>query len=304
MNLSRTRVLAQRARGGFTLIELLVVIAIIALLIGILLPALAKARDSGRNIVCQSNLRGLAQAVLMYSQDYNGRFAPNQIADPDDPTKYAYWYDMPRLGSYLPQFNANDTPSQGFETIIGGIMACPNHPAAGRSYTINMWSSSKGAPTSGTLGKTFTNAVDESSSMLLIGEAWAGCPVTDVLNTGNQVWATKATMGELALPGQRFGGGDGIPPGSASCPQGFGVFNRCPEADPTGTPTAYIPYYRHPKRLSETFKIEGGANLSFIDGHVAQKNPQQLFDQGTGVSTFDVLWSQIDRRVDVDPNDP
>lgn len=61
---------SRRWRAGFTLIELLVVISIIALLIGLLLPALSRARESGRAIKCMSNQRQLATAIYVYAGDY------------------------------------------------------------------------------------------------------------------------------------------------------------------------------------------------------------------------------------------
>jgi len=67
-------------QGAFTLIELLVVIAIIALLMGILMPSLKKARDQAKAVVCGAHLKGLGVALRMYLDDYDGKThtTPNQ----------------------------------------------------------------------------------------------------------------------------------------------------------------------------------------------------------------------------------
>ncbi len=63
----------QPRQNAFTLIELLVVIAIIALLMGILMPSLKKARDQAKNIVCQSHVKNLGVAFRMYLDDNDGK---------------------------------------------------------------------------------------------------------------------------------------------------------------------------------------------------------------------------------------
>jgi prepilin-type N-terminal cleavage/methylation domain-containing protein len=61
-------------KKGFTLVELLVVIAIIALLMGILMPALARVRQIAFRMVCGTNLSGIGKAMLIYSNDYDDEF--------------------------------------------------------------------------------------------------------------------------------------------------------------------------------------------------------------------------------------
>lgn len=72
-NLQGARMSSRTTRLGVTLTELLIVFAIIALLIGLLIPAIGSAREKATRQICRSNLRQLDASFLMYMQDYADR---------------------------------------------------------------------------------------------------------------------------------------------------------------------------------------------------------------------------------------
>ena len=70
------KVKIEKFRKGFTLVELLVVIAIIAILAGLLSPALAKSKNKARQIHCLSNMKQMGVGFMLYRQDYDGELPP------------------------------------------------------------------------------------------------------------------------------------------------------------------------------------------------------------------------------------
>jgi prepilin-type N-terminal cleavage/methylation domain-containing protein len=147
-------------RNAFTLIELLVVIAIIAVLMGIMMPALQRVKEQAQEMRCRANLRQYGIAQCVYLDDHDDRFPDPWISLvlTEQPVpgyqRYCRWHD-PRFPAdgpfwkYLPEEKVNLCPT--FNTLAKTMgTGHPNHVASNPidpyySYSMNCYLGSKGS---------------------------------------------------------------------------------------------------------------------------------------------------------------
>jgi prepilin-type N-terminal cleavage/methylation domain-containing protein len=130
MKITERRRLAS-AETAFTLIELLVVIAIIAILAAMLLPVLARAKESGRRISCLNNLKQLSLAAQMFVNDNQGNYPPRSGTDrwPDK-----FYDDYGKNTKLLLCLSETATPDTAGSSPSNNVA-----DASPRSYIINGW---------------------------------------------------------------------------------------------------------------------------------------------------------------------
>ena len=236
-------------RKGFTLIELLVVIAIIAILAAILFPVLARAREKARSSSCQNNLKNIATAFKMYTNDWDEKFpGPNGAPHDNQFTLGSGEIPWPvQLDPYIKNWQ---------------IFKCPSYTTFGLGYGYNpylQW------------------------SLRGQGQYPAGCSEADVQDVVRTVLAadTDTNPADATLPGGTIPGiiDDCNPDLVTSLTGDISGVNPPPNPIQTGSrfPTNTIVTGGVPMGGAPEPRHTDGCNFAFVDGHVKWiKNRMQI----------------------------
>lgn len=227
----------------FTLIELLVVIAIIAILAGMLLPALQRARDMARRSQCANNLFSISKAFLMYSQEY-GDMLPwgyetwsGNVAD----TNKKSWYGgTPETGFLISYLGMNNSNSLYISGVYPGNMrdrfACP------KRHFKDIYG-----------GSSLLNGVSPVSEQSARGLSYGYS--RKIADKGNFKDDNLRKLSRFRGPSQTYLAGDA--PGSFNYYSYMHIANN-----------SYHPVFRHGNM----------GVMSFCDGHVAVLSPGQVLN--------------------------
>lgn len=250
----------RRGARAFTLIELMIVVAIIAILISILLPSLAKAREQAKSVTCGSHLKEIFNGVFMYAQDNSGalpNFGENFISRAGGFWSQQLRKFVPNSQVYLCpsdltpvwEYMDEEVMNHNGDNVVPGRSA-PGKPAR---FTTSTGSRRRGSS---------SDSASASAGPLIAPNSYIGnCNTWLERNVSRKINHFKfPAFFVLLTEGDRGGGG------------GFETRSRCFEfvkdlcgqgATPSPTMTNNYGFTRH----------NGGSNYLFLDGHVESLKP-------------------------------
>ncbi|MBA4192527.1 MAG: hypothetical protein C0467_31555 [Planctomycetaceae bacterium] len=306
-----------RPSGGFTLIELLVVIAIIALLIGLLLPAVQKVRAAAARVSCANNLKQLALATMNF-ETARGRFPHTPSISSSGPS------EVPTVNGWvipiLPyaeqqavyeRFLANPTndrknvgdglgePAQVQDSAVPTLLVCPaddglprsgvwRDPIFGYDFGVTSYAGSAGPDVYSTLGM-FSEArpklsaiTDGTSSTILYGERSFRDPNFDQAVFQNWTGGPDSFNNAAIWTayGYNFspGSGAGAPAAAVLAPLNVKLLPTASYPDPDAQTAAHVA-----RQFGFSSQHPGGANFAFCDGSV------RFFSEGTNLTTLQYM---------------
>ena len=239
--------------SAFTLIELLVVISIIAILIGLLLPALAQAREAARAAVCLSNTRAIAVVMDLYAQDDPKNFYPTAQMPATDPFEESWVYLTRPYLDDLAAYRCPNDPSENF----GDPPADPHVSGDARitSYGINAYFTPNHPPYNGIKPASIANPSQTIIAAELIeADAVMMAPMKRMDHFMPMYWGDPPAEADAAIQSRQWDAAAALP-----------------------------------KTIQHTRHFDANANYVFTDGHASTHTFEDTWQQTPGQAP-DVDW--------------